>query len=367
MTVRNLRAAIAVASACLVLLASGGSRPSTAFANNAYLHSDGIGFDGIGPSYGWANVYVTTSSTSSYADAVEAIDGWRARRIGNIWWTRHTTNASEAQIQVIDEYSTDRAFGGIHLLYCNVYFDSEGNGDKWAVAIATDDSGNTRGVDSNKFWLKSPGHPFLKGTACLNNSFTNDQGTIAHEIGHTLGLNHVAYPNDVCSDTGLNSVMSYNYTDHGRQIQWPPSPYLPTVEDVWGPWVCNTGFPGGLMYVYQISPTEGFRVDSDGDGCDDEEENGNDQEAGGERNRNYYWDFYDVSDDKSIDFGDTTTIMDHYGDGPNQDPWDNDLDRTMPPVAWEQPWRSQESDTGIDIDDALTNLESWGHSCEALP
>ena len=102
-------------------------------------------------------------------------------------------------------------------------------------------------------------------------------------------------------------------------------------------------------------------TDTDGDGCADVEELGPDEMLGGQRNPNYFWDFYDVTGDKYIDIIDALLILNHFGHGPGDDAIDNLLDRDAPnPMA---SWQTVEMNDGIDLIDALANLKSFGHSC----
>ena len=108
-----------------------------------------------------------------------------------------------------------------------------------------------------------------------------------------------------------------------------------------------------------------FPADQDGDddGCTDGQESGPNHVIGGERDPSEFWDFYDVTGDKAIDLGDTLLILGHFGHGPMDDPTDQLADRVIPMVFASQPWRTAESDDGIDLTDALNNLRSFGDAC----
>jgi hypothetical protein len=105
-------------------------------------------------------------------------------------------------------------------------------------------------------------------------------------------------------------------------------------------------------------------LDSDGDGCDDAQELGLFASSGGERNPNNVYDFFDVTHDRNIDLGDTLDILDKFGLGPASPGYDPLFDREVGPPG--QEWLSAQAtgqSVGIDIRDALANLQSFGHSC----
>jgi hypothetical protein len=117
----------------------------------------------------------------------------------------------------------------------------------------------------------------------------------------------------------------------------------------------------------------GSLPDGDGDGCIDENEIGSNPAAGGLRDPDNYWDFYDVGTgspvvpgkDGVVDLKDTLLILMHFGHlyngGAYVDPGDDDLDRSVPDSL--QPWRTAEANNGIDLVDALNSLKSFGHNC----
>lgn len=236
-----------------VLAATVGWNEERAKANHAWPHADGIGYAGVGPVYGWVDVYVTSANTAQYQDALDAIESWRALREGELWWLRWTTTPSEAKAEIIDK-NTSTLFGDVHLYICNNYFIPTPlrlHADEiWATTIVTDAAGDVRSTDADGFWAKRPGVPFAKATACLNSAFNNDKGTIAHELGHVLGLDHPTVSGTACANTGVDTIMAYNYSIWSQQH---PSDLQPTANDVYGPWACNSAFAGGLAYVYGVT------------------------------------------------------------------------------------------------------------------
>jgi hypothetical protein len=95
-------------------------------------------------------------------------------------------------------------------------------------------------------------------------------------------------------------------------------------------------------------------------------ETGPDEVLGGDRDPNDFWDFFDVTHDRAIDLQDALAVLAKFGaqpdDAANYDPL---LDRYAPDPL--KPWRSAQatgSHVGIDLEDALVNLQSFGHRCD---
>jgi hypothetical protein len=101
--------------------------------------------------------------------------------------------------------------------------------------------------------------------------------------------------------------------------------------------------------------------DDDADKCGDGKETAPNEQQGGDRSPSEYWDFYEVTGNKSIDLQDTLAILRKFGlPAPDGSPEDL-LDRAIPNPS--KPWRTSEADNGIDLSDALNNLRSFGHVC----
>jgi hypothetical protein len=79
-------AVLSLAVGVLMVLAV--AMPTRTDANHAWRHADGIGYDGVGPEFGWVNVHVISGKTTSYSEALSAIDNWCDYREGDIWWLR---------------------------------------------------------------------------------------------------------------------------------------------------------------------------------------------------------------------------------------------------------------------------------------
>jgi hypothetical protein len=125
------------------------------------------------------------------------------------------------------------------------------------------------------------------------------------------------------------------------------------------------GLPG------QDSIGDACDPDDDGDGCNDLEETGAvpdpdpevEPQFGGDRNPLVVWDFFDVTGDRAIDVADVIAVLGHFGEGPTLA--NNKFDRAKGPAG--HLWRNVEANNGIDVADALANLQSFGHTCVAAP
>jgi alpha-tubulin suppressor-like RCC1 family protein len=104
-------------------------------------------------------------------------------------------------------------------------------------------------------------------------------------------------------------------------------------------------------------------TDMDNDGCSDVEEDGPNHKFGGERNRFYFWDYFDVTADRFIDLSDALDVLGFFGN-PGTSPAANLRDRD---IGGPDVWDVVESSTGIDLTDALTVLASFGDSCGGIP
>jgi hypothetical protein len=104
--------------------------------------------------------------------------------------------------------------------------------------------------------------------------------------------------------------------------------------------------------------------DTDSDGCEDGAELASSPQTGGDRDPSDTWDFFDVTGDRAIDLQDTLAILDRFGLQPGQQGYDATFDRMAPDA--QKPWRTAPAtgaQLGIDLQDALLNLQSFGHSC----
>lgn len=100
--------------------------------------------------------------------------------------------------------------------------------------------------------------------------------------------------------------------------------------------------------------------DTDGDGCSDGEEAQASPLFGGERDAGEWWDFFDINGDQIVDLTDAIDVLGFFGDDGTSVPA-NLRDRASPDML--KPWRTAETDDGIDLNDAIVSLQSFGHDC----
>ena len=112
------------------------------------------------------------------------------------------------------------------------------------------------------------------------------------------------------------------------------------------------------------TPTNTPVPDTDGDGCSDTRELGEIPAAGGDRDPLDPWDFYDVTGDRAIDLNDAVAILNAFGAAPQSPGYVASYDRFAPDP--QKPYRTAAatgSHVGIDLADAVLNLQSFGHNC----
>ena len=149
----------------------------------------------------------------------------------------------------------------------------------------------------------------------------------------------------------------FTCTGAGAQtISFDVSPPSPTFVASGAPQPAH--FHDGLTITCFDLPPGG---DADGDGCTNAQEVGPGESSGGDRDPLNAWDFYDVTGDEFIDFGDTLLILAHFGHGHTDDALDPSLDRAVPDGL--KPWRTMPGMDGVDLTDAVNNLKSYGHAC----
>ena len=173
----------------------------------------------------------------------------------------------------------------------------------------------------------------------------------------------------VFTGTALNNlVMVPNGCND--DFQFPSRQSKVTVDLVAGVsyWIQAGGFsPQELETDFGdlVLHVQGATDDSDGDGCTDAQEDGDDENFGGDRDAADPWDFFDANGDRAIDIEDALVVLGHFGHGPNDDATDDLVDRWSPDPA--KPYRTAEAPGqhgGVDLSDAIVNLQSFGHTCD---
>ena len=155
---------------------------------------------------------------------------------------------------------------------------------------------------------------------------------------------------------------------------------------VGAPFEDTGGSSAGEAYVFET----GGPGDTDSDGCTDKAEAGPDAGLGGQRNKNYFWDFYDVwthpsgqptawERNKVINISDILAVAGRFGPGPGAVPKAQALaDALTAPVnsngyhaAFDRGviigannWERAPADGTINItDDILGVAFQFGHNC----
>jgi hypothetical protein len=136
---------------------------------------------------------------------------------------------------------------------------------------------------------------------------------------------------------------------------------LQTMEPRCGPDQDHDGIIAGVEFFGGINPND---KDTDDDGCSDGEETGIFPSLGGVRQPGYFWDFFDVTGDKFIDFSDALDITGFFGDPALPGTPGNLRDRD---IGGPNDWNAVESNTGVDLNDTLAMLGSFGHGCTGPP
>jgi hypothetical protein len=105
-------------------------------------------------------------------------------------------------------------------------------------------------------------------------------------------------------------------------------------------------------------------ANDDNDPCSDAQEAGPQPTSGGDRNPLYPWDFYDVTGDQAIDLADTIAILGKFGLVPGAPGYVASFDRYAPdPQKLYRTAAATGGQIGIDVSDAIVNLQSFGHAC----
>jgi subtilisin family serine protease len=138
---------------------------------------------------------------------------------------------------------------------------------------------------------------------------------------------------------------------------------VPVTDAANGVTKCRVDALKAVLYAPPLCQTS--PLDTDADGCSDAEEATFVPSLGGMRDASNPWDFFDVTADKAIDLVDTLNVLSFFGQAAPPASPANLRDRYIPDLA--QPWRTDEANNGVDLQDALANLKSFGNTCTAAP
>jgi hypothetical protein len=130
----------------------------------------------------------------------------------------------------------------------------------------------------------------------------------------------------------------------------------PTITPTPQPDADSDGLPDALEPTYGTDPGN---PDTDADGCLDGREVFGAVVKGGDRDPAYFWDFFDVTGDRVSDLVDTLQVLQRFGQA--HGPANALYDRLIPDSL--KPWRSGEALNGVDLADAITSLQQFGHNC----
>ena len=116
------------------------------------------------------------------------------------------------------------------------------------------------------------------------------------------------------------------------------------------------------------------KIDTDGDGCLDNRENGPDETLGGRRDYLNFWDFFDPNRDRSVTLLDFLAVIRHFGTVGNPVTLDPDGPEPLAGEYWASadrggqapggdPWDELPANGSITFADFLSVLRQFGHTC----
>jgi hypothetical protein len=159
-----------------------------------------------------------------------------------------------------------------------------------------------------------------------------------------------------------------------------------TIEEAFSPFAVH-------IYKFRLNDFDADSTpdnldDSDLDGCMDAEELGPNEQLGGRRNPNNYWDFYDVptgpnlQKDKSVSALDTFAVLQRFGAvgtpaSPHATPYpsapayhpafDRGPAATPLPGQTPEPWDLTQANGSVAASDYFAVLQQFGHTCAGAP
>lgn len=108
-------------------------------------------------------------------------------------------------------------------------------------------------------------------------------------------------------------------------------------------------------------------IDSDNDGCTDDEELGANPALGGQRSPANPWDFFDTPPfDNAISVSDILRVVNHFGETSEHPNYDWHFDQGKPLGPSEYPWHRGEPDGVINIAEIALAVWQFGHHCDKL-
>lgn len=112
--------------------------------------------------------------------------------------------------------------------------------------------------------------------------------------------------------------------------------------------------------VFAAPPKQAPPGDTDGDGCTDEQENGTDETAGGQRDYKNPWDYFNPTGDGRNRIDDILAVVNRYFLHEGQEGYDEKYDRTY---LGPNDWNLGPPDGQILVDDILHSVHSYFHDC----
>jgi hypothetical protein len=110
-----------------------------------------------------------------------------------------------------------------------------------------------------------------------------------------------------------------------------------------------------------LSATDPTAADTDTDGCKDGAELGSDEMAGGQRNPQDLWDYFNPTEDGQNRIDDILAVVNQYFIDEGQPGYHTKFDRTL---AGPNDWNLGPPDGQVRVDDILHAVNSYFHDCE---
>jgi alpha-tubulin suppressor-like RCC1 family protein len=115
-------------------------------------------------------------------------------------------------------------------------------------------------------------------------------------------------------------------------------------------------------YPQSVSPVT-VLIDTDRDGCSDNAERGSDPSAGGLRDPDNYWDYFNPGQDGINRVPDITAVVEHFGQDANVQGSSYDVRYDRTPLAGAPQWQFGPPNGSIRVADISAAVNSFGHDC----